>query len=124
MSIKNSHCQGCALSLLLVNIVFAAVLDPKQRLQRFPTDTAIRATLVHLYEGIGDTEEDALIAVRQAAWGMMYADRARFVPRSPERLAKLMAVDVKLCEVVGVTVPEEKRETTPLRKRGDRSGQA
>ena len=70
--------QGCVLSSLFVNIVFAAVLNVV--VQRFSEEPAILAELVHLKEpptSIGP--EPAMDYVRRAVWGMLYVDDACIV---------------------------------------------
>ena len=72
--------QGCVLSPLLFNIFFAAVLNVV--LQRFSEDPAILAELVHLKEpSIGP--EPVMDYVRRVVWGILYADDACIVSRSP-----------------------------------------
>ena len=85
------------LSLLLFNIFFAAVLTVV--LQRFSEDTVILAELVHLKElptSMGP--EPTLDYVRRAVCGMLNADNACRVSRSPQGLAKMMEVIVKVCQ--------------------------
>ena len=48
--------------------------------------------------------------VAQTLWGMLYADDAGIVPRSPEGLEKMMAVIVTACAAFGLTVSEAKME--------------
>ena len=75
--------QGCVLSPLLFNLFFAAVLNVV--LQRFSEEPAVLAQLVlHLKKpstSIGP--EPAMDYVRRAVWGMLYADDACIVSRSP-----------------------------------------
>ena len=76
--------QGCVLSPLLFNNLNVA-------LQRFSEDTDILAELVHLQEQPRETRpESPTQCVRQAVLGMLYADDACIVSRSPRALAKLM----------------------------------
>ena len=43
-------------------------------------------------------------------WGMLYADDAGVVPRSPEQLRKMIGVMVVVCAAFGLTVSEAKTE--------------
>ena len=86
--------QGCVLTPLLFNTFFAAVLNVV--LQRFSEDPAILAELVHLKElSTSMGPEPAMDYVHCAVWGMLYADHACIVSRSPQRLAKKMEVIIR-----------------------------
>ena len=99
--------QGCALSPLLFNIFFVAVLSVV--LQRFSEDPAILAELVHLKEPSTSIGPDpAIDYVRRAVWGMLYADDACIVSRSPQGLAKMMEVIVEVCRAFALIVSAKK----------------
>ena len=102
--------QGCVLSLLLLNIFFAAVLTVV--LQRSRKEQAILAELVHLKEPPTSMEpEPAMYYVRRAVWDMLYVDDACIVSRSPQGLAKMMKVIEEVCRAFGLTVSAMKVET-------------
>ena len=101
--------QRCAPSLLLFNIFFAAVLIVV--LQRFSEDKIIHAELVHLKEPPTSTgPEPAIGYVRRAVWGMLHADDACIVSRSPQGLAKMMEVIVEVCRAFALTMSAKKTE--------------
>ena len=51
-------------------------------------------------------------------WGMLYADDAGIVSRSPEGLEKMMTVIVTACAAFGLTVSESKTEIMRLQTEG------
>ena len=53
-----------------------------------------------------------------ASWGILYADDAEIVSRSPEGLEKMMAVIVTACAAFGLTVSEAKTEIMCLQTKG------
>ena len=84
-------------------------------LQRFSEDADILADLVHLKEQSGKVgPETALECVRRAVWGMLYADDACIVSRSPRGLELMMTVIIKVCGAFGMTVSEKKTETMQM----------
>ena len=104
--------QGCVLSPLLFNIFFAAVLTVV--LQRFSEEPAILAELVHLKEpppSMGPEPLWTTFVLRRAVWGMLYADDACIVSRSPQGIAKMMEVIVEVCRAFALTVSAKKTET-------------
>ena len=102
--------QGCVLSPLLFNIFFAAVLNVV--LQRFSNEPAILAELVHLKKpSTSMGPEPATDYVCRAVWGMLYADDACIVSRSPQGLAKMMEVIVEVCREIALAVSAKKKET-------------
>ena len=106
--------QGCVLSPLLFNIFFAAVIEVV--LQRFSEGDTILENLVFLDEGSGGGPyETRLDRVRRAVWGMLYADHAGIVSRSPAGLARMMTVIVEVFGAFGLTVSEKETETLLMR---------
>ena len=102
--------QGCLLSPLLFNTFFAAVLTVV--LQRFSEDPAILGELVHPKEPpMSMGPEPTLDYIRRSVWGMLYADDACIVSRSPEGLAKMMEVIVEVCRPFALLVSVRKTET-------------
>ena len=102
--------QGCVLSPLLFNIFFAAVLNVV--FERFTEEPAILAELVHLKEpSTSMGPEPAMDYGRSAVWGMLYAEDAYMVSRSPQGLAKMMEVIVEGCRAFALTVSAKKTET-------------
>ena len=109
--------QGCVLAPVLFNIFFAAVINMTST--RFKADKGIMDALVHLREkrgagGRGETTaEESVLAT--PLWGMLYADDAGIVSRSPEQLRKMMGVIVVVYAAFGLTVSEAKTEIMCLR---------
>ena len=112
--------QGCVLAPLLFNIFFAAVINVAST--RFKADEGIMDALVYLRKkrgagGRGEaTSGESVLAT--PLWGMIYADDAGVVSRSPEQLTKMMEVVVVVCAAFGLTVSEAKTEIVCLRAKG------
>ena len=81
----------------LFDIFIAAVLTVV--LQRFSEDPAILAELVHLKEPPTSMGPEPAMdyVVRREVWGMLYADDACIVSRSPQGFAKMVEVIVEVC---------------------------
>ena len=95
--------QGCLLSLLLFNVFFAAII--LVALERFSKDADILVDLIHLQEQPSKFgPKTALECVRCAVSGMMYADDACIVSRSPRGLGRMMAVFVKVFGAFGLII--------------------
>ena len=103
--------QGCVLSPLLFNVLFAAALHVL--LVRFSQDEAIVRDLVQLSDaGVVRTEkQEPLACVRRAVWGMLYADDAGIVSKPAEGLAEMITVIVTVFEAAGLKVSGKKTET-------------
>ena len=108
--------QGCVLFPLMFNVVFAAILFVV--LERFSKDASILAGLIHLEEQptkVGP--ETVLECVRCAIWGMIYADDACIVSRSPRGLGRMIAVFVEVFGTFGLAISESKTEAYACRSR-------
>ena len=102
--------QGCVPSPLLFNAFFAAILFVV--LERFSKDAGIHGDLVHLQEQPSKVGlETAMECVRRPIWGMLYADDACIVSRSPRGLGRMMAVFVEVFGTFGLTISKSKTET-------------
>ena len=102
--------------------VFTAVLRVTE--QRFLADAAIMGNMVRLQRkkekgsrrrashrrgGKKKEEEEA-----QKFWGMLYADDAGIVSRSPGGLERMLTMIVTACSTFGITVSEAKTEIMRL----------
>ena len=58
--------------------------------------------------------ETALERVHRAVWGMLYADDACIVSRTPQGLERMMANLVDVSGAFGLTVSQKKTETMSL----------
>ena len=91
--------QGCVLSSLLLT---SSVSE----------DPVILAEVVHLKTpptSMGP--EPAMDNVRRAVWGVLYANDACMVSRSPQGLAKMMEAVVEVCRAFALAVSAKKTET-------------
>ena len=83
-------------------------------LERFSKDEGVLADPIHLQEEqpskVGP--ETTLEFVRRAIWGMLYADDACSVSRSPRGLWRMMAVFVEVFGTFGSTIISENKTET------------
>ena len=84
-------------------------------LQRFSEEPVILAELVQLKEpSTAMGPEPAMDYVRRVAWGMLYADDACIVSRSPQGLAEMMEIILEVCRVFALTVSAQNTETMSM----------
>ena len=112
--------QGCVLAPLLINIFFAAVINVAST--RFKADEGTMDALVHMRKkrGAGGRGEATVgePVLATPLWGIIYADDAGVVSRSPEQLRNIMEVIVVVCAAFGLTLSEAKTEIMGLRAKG------
>ena len=103
--------QGCVRFTLPFNVFFAVILLATQ--DRFSENADIIADLAHLQEQPSKVHpETALECVRCAIWGMLYAEDACIVSRSPRGLERMMAIFVEVFGgAFGLIISESKTET-------------
>ena len=105
--------QGCVLSPRLSSVFFAAILLVAP--EKFSEDADKLADLAPLREQpskIGP--ETVLEYARGAIWGMLHADDARIVSRSPPGMERMMAVFVQVLVEFGLTISERRTETMSM----------
>ena len=112
--------QGCVLAPLLFNIFFAVVISVAST--RFKADEGIMDALVHPRKnrgarGRGEAPAEELV-LATPLWGMLYADDAGVISRSPVQVRKMMEVIVVACAAFGLTVSEAKTKIMCLRAKG------
>ena len=66
----------------------------------------------------GGGKAGTVVVTAEALWGMLYADDAGIVSRSPESLEKMMSVIVRVAGLCGLTVSEPKTEIMCLLPKG------
>ena len=102
--------QGCALPPYCS--MYSSLRYSSSYSERFSKDAGILADLIRLQEQPSKVgPETALECVRRAIWGMLYADDACVVSRSPRGLGRMMVVFVEVFGPFGLTISESKTET-------------
>ena len=103
----------CAVTIAVQNLLCSG---DRGGTTTFSEDDTILENLVFLDEGSGGGPDETLLdRVRRAVWGMLYADDAEIVSRSPAGLARIMTVIVEVFGAFGLTVSEKKTETLLMR---------
>ncbi|CAM9398965.1 unnamed protein product, partial [Sphacelaria rigidula] len=109
--------QGCVSSPLLFNIFGAGLVGVI--VQRIAAGPVIVSDLIFLDDapkgdGGEPAEDTPLEKVRRSVWAMLYADDAGIASRTPESLARMMAVVVMTCQEFRLMVSESKTESMRL----------
>ena len=107
--------QGCNLAPLLFNLFFAAML--MVCVDEFKADTKVMEDMVMIGKAVPARKKKGkggktgtVVVDAKALWGMLYADDAGIVSRSPESLEKMMTVIVHVAGLFGLMVSEPKTE--------------
>eukprot|EP00752_Nemacystus_decipiens_P016054 g14351.t2 len=115
--------QGCNRAPLLFNLFFAAML--LVCVDEFAADTRIMEDMVMIGKALAARKKmgkggktGTVIVDAEALWGMLYADDAGIVSRSPESLEKMMSVIVRVAGLFGLLVSEPKTMTMCLLPKG------
>ena len=116
--------QGCNLAPLLFNLFFAAML--LVCVDEFAADTRVMEDMVMIGKAVAAPKKrgkggktGTVVVDAQDLWGMLYADDAGIVSRSPESLEKMMSVIVHVAGLFGLTtVSEPKTEIMCILPKG------
>ena len=88
---------------------------PRCTIERISKDADILADRIQMQEQPSKVgPETALECVRHAIWGMLHADDACIVSRSPHGLGQMIAVFVEVFGTFGLTISESKMETISM----------
>ena len=115
--------QGCNLAPLLFNLFFAAML--MVCVNEFAGDSRVTEDMVMIGKAVAarkkrgkEGKSDMVALNAKALWGMLYADDAGIVSRSPESLEKMMSVIVRVAGEFGLMVSKPKTEIMCMLSKG------
>jgi len=111
------------LALLRFTLFFAAML--LVYVDEFAADARVMEDMVMIGKAVAARKKRGkggktatVVVAAEALWGMLYADDAGIVSRSPESLEKMMSVIVRVAGLFGLMVSEPKTETMCLLPKG------
>ena len=110
--------QGCNLAPLLFNLFFAAML--MVAVDEFSGDEQVMTDMVKIRSKVteGKGKNAKVVEAVKSLWGMLYADDAGIVSRSPGSLEKMMSAIVRVAGLFGLMVSEPKTEIMCMLAKG------
>ena len=106
----------------LFNLFFAAML--LVCVDEFAADARVIEDMVVIGKAVAARKRrkggktGTVVVAAEAPWGMLYADDAGILRRSPESLEKMMSIIVRVANLFGMMVSEPKTETMCLLPKG------
>ena len=110
--------QGCNLAPLLFNLFFAAML--MVAVDEFSGDEQVMTDMVKIRSKVteGKGKNAKVVEAVKSLWGMLYADDAGIVSRSPGSLEKMMSAIVRVAGLFRLMVSEPKMEIMCMLAKG------